>query len=1145
MTTSDLFAPSAIVPVKRKKSAMVEMVNVPNDNAYEALNKSLMSMDGQEDKPVKRLAFEVDPTTGVSIYASLYRPKQKGLSDIMLKRLSVQASIVASIVGARGNQVSAFGRPQPDRFSTGYKIKARPDVLEGLGQDDKEALQKRIAKAEQLFLTCGKTSGTEDTKELSFSQFLFMTTRNALVFGRVAVEAIPNAEGEFHSFRPIDAGTIYFATAQKDAADNVRRQAQNLLARLKNEKPEVYIDSRGRNVDELFGNDEYAWVQVIDDKPRQFFTAKECLVHNFYPVTDIESEGYPLTPLDTVVSDVTTFINITTHNRLFFQSGRAARGAIVCQSDDIDDIDLQQMRQQFQANINGVGNSWRTPLFKVGKDDKVDWFSIDSNARDQEYQYLSDSNARTILSGFQMSPEELSGYAHLSRGTNSQALCLHPDTQIWTQVGATTIGDLLGTEREVCGFNVWTGTGWSPARAFVTGSRRICKTTTSNGITITSSPEHRFRVVESDGSLGWREQRDLVVGDVVLVNRQPVPGDESNIPSYRGRKLTKDMMEVLGWLTGDGTLTVRKAGKVHHSKQLEFYYHHIKEVEIRERHFQILKSFGLNPRIVDRQVSRIAVERQKRVCGFQSVADVRRNITLSDTVFVEWLLSLGFVPSSQHKAIPAFIHGLPVELRGAFLKGFFSADGSCDTLNTPSITIASLDTREATKKLLLNMGIRTRYCEGTTRTSFVKVDGQESYKKEYIKAPSKLIIKDKLEFYERIGFLQPHKQPDLDALKKSDCRWIKTAASVALNLCDKILSRPGMGHEERDVVRHALADNKSPFRTLSNVQRIAEKYREVLPKWTSDFYQESVVQLETSNDSVEMVDVEVFDQTHAFVANGLIVHNSESNVEYQLEAHRDTGIRPLLWQMQNFINHRIFPLIDAELAKICTFAFVGLDAETAEKETTRLQSDATVHMTYDQILQKVEKKPLGAKWGGSFPLNPGFQQILDRYMTVGQILEGFFGVANASKDPRLDYRRDEYWFRQVDVLNQKQQLEQQAQAQQQQAMQGAQQPGQGDPSAQQGAQQPQDAQQAAPQQGTDQQAASQPQQDPNQPDLSTGIDQLAGLLNKSESQLPMSKRHLLAQQRMFISRAMSTLEEESKIAIKEIAGIAKKHIAPK
>jgi hypothetical protein len=51
---------------------------------------------------------------------------------------------------------------------------------------------------------------------------------------------------------------------------------------------------------------------------------------------------------------------------------------------------------------------------------------------------------------------------------------------------------------------------------------------------------------------------------------------------------------------------------------------------------------------------------------------------------------------------------------------------------------------------------------------------------------------------------------------------------------------------------------------------------------------------------------------------------SESNNEYQLEAARDVGIRPLLIkQFEDFLNQRILPLIDESLAKLCALKLVG------------------------------------------------------------------------------------------------------------------------------------------------------------------------------------------------------------------------------
>lgn len=59
--------------------------------------------------------------------------------------------------------------------------------------------------------------------------------------------------------------------------------------------------------------------------------------------------------------------------------------------------------------------------------------------------------------------------------------------------------------------------------------------------------------------------------------------------------------------------------------------------------------------------------------------------------------------------------------------------------------------------------------------------------------------------------------------------------------------------------------------------------------------------------------------------------------------------------------------------------------------------------------------------------------------------------------------------------------------------------------------------------------------------MTRSLDQLTSLLTKSEAQMPTSRRKLLAQQRMFVKKALQSFEHESKEALKEIVSIADKH----
>ena len=389
-------------------------------NPLDPFQVVLSSLDKHAAKKAVRFAFTEDPNR-VNQYAGIYKNKTELLPDNLIKRIIAQDDLVASILNARSNFMSAFGRPRLSRFDVGFAIEIKPEFKDKVPIDKMALIKQKIERAKKLFLNCGHTKGLEEGEKLTLPDWFKMSVRDGLSFGRFATEIVwktlENGEKEFHRFRPTDSGTM-FKTVRKGVgvnkdAESLRRQAIHALEQLTGIKMDV----------ERFKKDKYSWIQVLEGQPKQAFTDKELLVHNLYPVTNVEYNGYPLTPLDTIINSVTTHINITNYHKLYFQNGRATKGMLVFQSDDIDEETIHQIKLQFNASINNVNNSFRMPVFAVGVDDKVSWVPLTNAAKkDGEFEYLSDQNARVILSAFQMSPDELPGYGHLSRGTNSQAL---------------------------------------------------------------------------------------------------------------------------------------------------------------------------------------------------------------------------------------------------------------------------------------------------------------------------------------------------------------------------------------------------------------------------------------------------------------------------------------------------------------------------------------------------------------------------------------------------------------------------------------------------------------------------------------------------------------------------------------------------
>jgi hypothetical protein len=389
-------------------------------NAGGDLNQDLMknlirhaSGSVKKTKTVPRLAFAEDPTLSDN-YAGIYKIKRGLLPNNVLKQIRTQNFLIAAILRARGNATSMMGHIRKDRFDVGIEVDVKPEFKDHVEPEQMVKVQERIDRFLKILINCGRTDGLSEEDKMTLPEFLDLQTRNGLTFGQFATEIIyqDEQELEFHRFRPVDAGTIYRSVKKGESAEGVRRSSLKALE---------YVT--GIKIDhEMLEKDEYTWIQVINGMPKQAFTSKEMIIYNLYPSSDVEHNGYPVTPLDTAMTSVTTHMSIEVYNKLYFQNGRAAKGMLVINSDEIDQSVIEDIKQQFNASINNVTNSFRTPIFGVSKDDKVEWMQTTPNKKDGEFEFLFDQTTRNILSSFNMSPDELPGFSHLSKGTNQQGL---------------------------------------------------------------------------------------------------------------------------------------------------------------------------------------------------------------------------------------------------------------------------------------------------------------------------------------------------------------------------------------------------------------------------------------------------------------------------------------------------------------------------------------------------------------------------------------------------------------------------------------------------------------------------------------------------------------------------------------------------
>src|SRR5690606_8280591 len=216
----------------------------------------------------------------------------------------------------------------------------------------------------------------------------------------------------------------------------------------------------------------------------------------------------------------------------------------------------------------------------------------------------------------------------------------------------------------------------------------------------------------------------------------------------------------------------------------------------------------------------------------------------------------------------------------------------------------------------------------------------------------------------------------------------------------------------------------------------------------------------------------------------------------------------------------------------------GLDADSHEKETHRLQQDAMVHMTYSEILERVEKEPIPKEYGWRFPLNPQYQAIIEKYLTFGEIQEYFFGKKDASKDPNKQFYQNPMFFQWLQFQMQMQQFQMQMQqfqmAQQQMMMQQeAMQQQAAGMQAQAGAEEPPPEEELPP--------PEEEETSEEEDDIVSGVDQLLTMLSKSEKNMPINKKKLIAQHTLTVKRMMEKFQKESQQMLAELTNLAIKH----
>ena len=675
--------------------------------------------------------------------------------------------------------------------------------------------------------------------------------------------------------------------------------------------------------------------------------------------TDIWNNGYGKSELESLIEIVTYILNGVQYNGNFFKNGSNPKGFIKVNGANTNEVQLNEFKQRWRQLLTGTENSHRIPIFS-GVD--LEWVDLHH--------------------------------------------CLHPDSKVWTKEGQFTLNEILDGKDD-CLCEIWDGLNFSKSRVFRTGKKKLCETEFLNRCSIKTSPDHRFLVLRGDEP-EWVHQKDLVVGDFVFVNKRATDSEFKEL-FFNGRPVDSDLFELFGWILGDGYIG---DGKRSH-KFFSLFYHPEKENDVISRHIDICNKYGVNVRYYKQKSPKGGVVIPRH--------EFYPRLVIHDHLLYDFFRSLGFTTSKEGKTIPKVVYALKSDYRKSILRGLFSADayvGGSRQGRSIELAVTSSELKSNVIDLLLSLGIRSN--------SFV----EKNYGRSLSKAGDRrLLIKDKDLFMDGIGFIQQYKNDSY--LERERSSYVLDEAPVSFIRDFAVKLRSFYKKLDKDdqfltkIERHDLQNISSGNQkaSLSKVLSYAEKMNYPIPSFLRDFNLTRVSSIKVCDEEVEMVDVEMFNESHQFIANGVVVHNSNRDMEFdnwtkflmtllcsvyridpselgfqfkdaaqvfgqdgqkqRLDHSKQKGLYPLLIFLQDLINKYIVSEIDEDME----FVFTGIEVEDEEKQveldSKKIQSGM---VSLQDMFRKYSGRELDEE--KDIILNPVYLQIQQAKQYGGQGMNG-------------------------------------------------------------------------------------------------------------------------------------------------------------
>lgn len=290
------------------------------------------------------------------------------------------APIIAAIINTRKNQVVEFCKPQPDKYSKGFKF-----VKLGTDEDDLTDGDKRIIdKLTQFILNCGDND--KEWENDDFDNFVKKLVDDSLTLDAAACEVIPSRGFEPRFFAAVDSATIRFADTHGNTSKEGALKVNGSLP---------------------------SHVQVWQNQVIAEFYPWEMMYGIRNPSSAIRSNGYGKSELEYLISTVTAMLNGDSYNANFFKQGSAPKGMMMLKKGNLNKDRLQEFKRDWSAMLGGVSNSHKTAFLDA---ESFEWVDLHKNNRDMEFSKYQEYLIKLACAVYKISPEEIGFTLEGSKG---------------------------------------------------------------------------------------------------------------------------------------------------------------------------------------------------------------------------------------------------------------------------------------------------------------------------------------------------------------------------------------------------------------------------------------------------------------------------------------------------------------------------------------------------------------------------------------------------------------------------------------------------------------------------------------------------------------------------------------------------------